>query len=258
MQSATRMKVLDLFSGIGMFSYGLEKTGLYETVAFCEWDKACQSVIQKHWPGVTCFEDIRFVEYQRGCVFETLDDLTFNKVFTVPDVITGGFPCQDITNSGIKSGINGDRSRMWFHMLRLIKSIQPKGVIIENVSALRSRGVDVVLKGLHSVGYDAEWHCIPASHFGAVHKRDRMFILAYPSSIGQQRSWEPLEPCDPTPTGNRETGIVEYALQRDTLPYVCRDHAKRSGGVDRLKQLGNTVYWPIVEKLGYHLYRNIG
>jgi len=258
-----KLKVLDLFSGIGMFSYGLEKTGLYETTAFCEWDKSCQEVLKRHWPNTEVFGDIRELEgqkesvkwcYERSYARDGLYDLYISRPV---DVITGGFPCQDISNSGSKTGITGERSGMWFHMLHLINKIKPKGVIIENVSALRSRGVDTVLKGLYEVGYDAEWHCITASHLGAVHKRDRMFILAHPTSIGQQKPWRPLKPFGPTPIRNREAGIIKYALQRSALPYVCRNPASSAGRVDRLKQLGNTVYWPIVEKLGYHLYDNI-
>ena len=258
-----KLKVLDLFSGIGMFSYGLHKTNLYETTAFCEWDEGCQKVLQKHWPDVQVFGNIRNLEGQYGAVkwcYERSSakggvyDLYVSRGV---DVITGGFPCQDISNSGNKSGITGERSGMWFHMLRLISEIKPKGVLIENVSALRSRGVDVVLQGLHEIGYDAEWHCIPASHFGAVHKRDRMFILAYPSCLGQQKPWRPLEPLNPAQIRNREADIIKYALQRSALPYVCRNPASSTGRLDRLKQLGNTVYWPIVEQLGYHLHRNI-
>jgi len=254
-----KFKVLDLFSGIGMFSYGLHKTNLYETVAFCEWDKTCQEVLSKNFSGVQVFSDIRDLWGTEGWVHETYDRTPgYNlNISRRVDIITGGFPCQDISNSGTKIGLEGERSSMWFPMLDLISSIKPKGIIIENVSALRSRGVGTVLKGLHEVGYDAEWHCIPASHFGAVHKRDRMFIIAYPSGIGPQGSWQPLKPINPTPVRNREAGIVEYALQGSALPYVCGDHARSSGRMDRLKQLGNTVCWPIVEQLGYHLYGNI-
>jgi len=254
-----KLRVLDLFSGIGMFSYGLHKTNLYETVAFCEWDKTCQEVLSKNFPGVQVFSNIRDLWGTDGWVHETYDKTPgYNlNISRRVDVVTGGFPCQDISNSGTKLGLEGERSSMWFPMLDLISSIKPKGVLIENVSALRSRGVDTVLKGLHKVGYDAEWHCIPASHFGAVHKRDRMFILAYPSSIRQHQPWRPLESINPKEVKNREAGIIKYALQRSALPYVCGNHTGSAGRVDRLKQLGNTVYWPIVEQLGYHLYKNI-
>lgn len=254
-----KLKVLDLFAGIGGFTLGLQKTGLYETAAFCEWDKSCQEVLQKHWPDVQCFGDIQSLEGLQGIVSEVYDRTPGYelRISRSVDVITGGFPCQDISNSGPKGGLHGTRSSMWFHYLRLIKDIKPKGVIIENVSALRHRGLGEVLYGLNSVGYDAEWHSITAKHLGATHERDRTFILAYPTRVGQQKPWRPLESVRKEETRNREANIVQYALQRESLPYVCGDHNGISRGVDRLKQVGNSVYWPIVEQLGYHLYSNI-
>ena len=260
MQKFTKLKVLDLFAGIGMFSYGLHRTGLYETTAFCEWDSACQKVLSKRFPDVGCtFGDIKEVWGLPNIVGHTYDKTPGYELSVTRgvDVITGGFPCQDISNSGTKEGLKGDRSSHWFHFLRLIKDIKPKGVIIENVSALAKRGMGEVLQGLSEIGYDAEWHVIPAAYCGAVHKRSRLFILAYPTRFGSQESWRPLEPFSKTETRNRETNIIKYALQRKSLPYVCRDHPKCTNGMDRLKQLGNTVYWPIVEQLGYHVHKNV-
>lgn len=261
--SNDKLRVLDLFAGIGGFTLGLEKTGLYETVAFCEWDKACQKVLHTHWPNVQIFEDISDLEGQNGCVKYCYEKSSARGglydlyIFRNVDVITGGFPCQDISNSGGKLGINGPRSGYWNEFSRLIKQIKPKGVIIENVSALRSRGLGKVLSDLNKIGYDAEWHCIPASHLGAIHKRDRIWIIAYPTRFGQQKPWRPLESLSEEETRNREANIIKHALQREPLPYVCRDHNGFSRNLDRVKQLGNSVYWPIVEKLGYHLHRNI-
>ena len=164
------MKVLDLFSGIGGFSLGLEAAGM-ETVAFCEREKFCQAVLKKHWPDIPCHDDVT-----------TLDGKQYNgKV----DVICGGFPCQDISLAGKGAGLAGERSGLWFEYLRIIKEAQPRYVIIENVSALRSRGLEDVLRSLAEIGYDAEWHCIPASAIGAPHRRDRVWIVAYPRSAGR-------------------------------------------------------------------------
>ena len=255
----SKLKVLDLFSGIGMFSYGLEKTDLYETVAFCEWDNKCQKVLRKHWPNVECYGDIQKLLGVKGMVKECYDQTHGYELYVsrYVDVITGGFPCQDISSSGAKTGLSGDRSSMWFHYLRLINDIKPKGVIVENVSALRHRGLREVLHGLNSVGYDAEWHSITAKHLGATHERDRTFILAYPTSIRQQKPWRPLESIYKEETRNRQTNIVQYALQRQSVPYLCGDHNVSAGRLDRLRQVGNTVYWPIVEQLGYHLHKNL-
>jgi DNA (cytosine-5)-methyltransferase 1 len=162
------LKVLDLFSGIGGFSLGLERAGM-ETVAFCEIDKKARLVLNKHWPDVPVFDDVSTLTR------ETLDARGISV-----DVICGGFPCQDISLAGKGAGLEGDRSGLWFQFHRLIKEIQPHYAIIENVSALRNRGLDQVLGSLAEIGYDAEWHCIPASAVGAPHRRDRIWIVAYP------------------------------------------------------------------------------
>jgi DNA (cytosine-5)-methyltransferase 1 len=158
------MRVLDLFSGIGGFSLGLEAAG-FETIAFCEIDPFCRSVLKRHWPDVWCFEDV--------CTLPAGIEA---------DVICGGFPCQDISVAGRNAGLVGARSGLWSEYRRHIEEIKPKWAIIENVSILRGRGLDQVLGELAEIGYDAEWHCIPASALGAHHERDRIWIIAYPRS----------------------------------------------------------------------------
>jgi DNA (cytosine-5)-methyltransferase 1 len=255
------LKVLDLFAGIGGFTLGLEKTGLYETVAFCEWDESCQKVLKKHWPNTFCYSDIKDLEYRNGYLYSEKEEVAG---FTEVDVITGGFPCQDISYAGKGAGIKGERSGHWKHYWRLIDEIKPKGVIIENVAALRTRGLDTVLQDLDEIGYDAEWHCIPASHLGAPHSRDRIWILAYSRSERRsglvsldslskirQGGWsgkEDLQQVYANPF-KRSYSRPEPLLRRMDVPLPRR--------VDRLKQVGNSVYWPIVEQLGHHLHRNI-
>ena len=123
------MTVFDLFSGIGGFSLGLERAG-FTTHYFCEIDPYCRGVLAKHWPHVPIFEDVRTV---RGADIEGVD------------LLCGGFPCQDISLAGKGAGLSGDRSGLWFEYARLIDEIRPRYVLIENVSALRSRGLDQVL-----------------------------------------------------------------------------------------------------------------
>ena len=164
------LKVLDLFAGIGGFTLGLERTGGFETIGFCEIDKKAQAVLKKHWPEVPIYDDVT--------------KLTKDTIDGTVDVITGGFPCQDISLAGKGAGLEGDRSGLWWEFHRLIKELQPKWVIAENVAALRSRGLDQVLRSLAEIGYDAEWHCIPASAVGAPHRRDRVWIVAYPQLHG--------------------------------------------------------------------------
>lgn len=162
--------VLDIFSGIGGFSIGLEKAGM-ETLAFCEMEKYGKKLLNKYWPDVPVFPDV--------C---ELNSATFvEHGLEVPNVIAGGFPCQDISCAGKQAGIGGERSGLWKEFKRLIDELEPNYAIAENVANLRSNGLVTVLYDLWEIGYNAEWHCIPASAIGAPHRRDRIWIVAYPS-----------------------------------------------------------------------------
>lgn len=163
------LKVLDLFSGIGGFTVGLDSSGM-ETIAFCEIEEWPRRVLAELWPRTPIFENIESIGYER---------LATRGI--IPDVICGGFPCQDISNAGRKAGIMGNKSGLWKELLRIIREIRPSYAILENVSALLYRGLDVVLGDLAAIGYDAIWHCIPASSVGAPQQRDRIWITAYPS-----------------------------------------------------------------------------
>jgi len=171
------MKVLDLFSGIGGFALGLEAAG-FETAAFCEIDPYAQKVLKKNWPGVPIYDDVRRI---------TADRLVSDGVGV--DVITGGFPCQDISVAGNQKGIDAERSGLWSECSRLLGDIRPRYAIFENVTNLLNgdggNWFKRVLWDISSVGYDAEWHCIPASAIGAYHHRDRVWIVAYPNSDSQ-------------------------------------------------------------------------
>ena len=157
------MNALDLFSGIGGFALGFERAGI-NTLAFCEVEPYCRAVLAKRWPGKPIHGDVRELHIARGFA----------------DLISGGFPCQDISFAGDGAGLAGSRSGLWSEYLRLIEEGRPRWAVIENVSALRSRGLDQVLRQLTAIGYDAEWYCIPASAVGAPHQRDRIWIVAYP------------------------------------------------------------------------------
>ena len=170
------MKVLDLFSGIGGFSLGLERAGM-ETVAFCEIEEYPQKVLKKHWPDVPIYNDVR----------ELTSERLRNDGITTIDVLCGGFPCQDISLAGNQAGIGeGTRSGLWSECARLLGDIRPRYAIFENVTALLSgdngRWFEQVLWDISQVGYDAEWHCIPASELGAHHHRDRVWIVAHSNS----------------------------------------------------------------------------
>jgi DNA (cytosine-5)-methyltransferase 1 len=158
------MKFGSLFCGIGGFDLGLERAGMQ-----CAWqveiDPYAQKVLAKHWPDVRRHADVCTFPPEEGN-WEV-------------DVICGGFPCQDISYAGKGAGLAGARSGLWYEFARIIGDLRPRYVIVENVSALLTRGMGEVLGTLASLGYDAEWHVIPASAVGAPHRRDRVWIVAY-------------------------------------------------------------------------------
>ena len=176
-----KLRVLDLFSGIGGFSLGLERTGGFETVAFCEIEPFPRRVLAKHWPEVPCYDDVRTLTGAR---------LAADGIAGI-DVITGGFPCQDLSSAGRRAGLgDGTRSGLYAEVLRLACDIRPRFIILENVAGLLSGPSEQpgqwfgrVLGDLACIGYDAEWENIPASAVGAPHRRERVWIVAYPAKV---------------------------------------------------------------------------
>ena len=193
------LTVLDLFSGIGGFSLGLERTGGFKTIAFCENNAFCRQVLKKHWPEVPCYEDVTTASFDRGFA----------------DVVCGGFPCQDISAAGRQVGITGKRSGLWSELCRIIGEVGPSIAIVENVSRLLSGGdgawMGTVLGDLAEIGYDAEWHCIPASAVGAPHIRDRVWIIAYPqhSDADSERCYRARRDLRPTKPGHEQSRYAE-------------------------------------------------
>lgn len=166
-----RLKVLDLFSGIGAYSLGLERTGGFQTVAFCEIEDCPRRILKQHWPDVPCYDDVT-----------TLTGERLHADGIGVDWIVGGWPCQDISVAGSGSGLDGARSGLWSEIARLAGEIRPRGLLLENSSNLLAinEGGDFgrVLADLAALGYDAEWHCLPAAAFDAPHIRDRMWLIA--------------------------------------------------------------------------------
>ena len=166
-----KLKVLDLFSGIGGFALGLDSTGFFETVKFVEMDKYCQKVLQKNFPNIPIEEDIKNV---KGKEYEA-------------DVITGGFPCQPFSVAGKQKGTNDNRY-LWPEMLRLIREIKPEFVIGENVQGLINLQNGVVLRQvqdqLESEGFEVQCFLIPASGIGAWHQRYRVWIVGHSQHNG--------------------------------------------------------------------------
>jgi len=174
-----KLKVLDLFSGIGGFSLGLEWTGGFETVAFCEIEKFPQQVLKKHWSHVPIYSDVKELTYEK---------LKADGIVR-PDIIAGGFPCQPFSVAGKQAGERDER-HLWGEMFRLVKECRPSWVIGENVSGHIKLGLDTVLDNLESEGYSARTFSISASSIGAKHKRERVWIIANSECNGQFTSKE--------------------------------------------------------------------
>ena len=160
------MNVGSLFSGIGGVELGFSREG-FDPAWFAEVEPYGASILRERWPGHANLGDVRLVRW------EDVDQV---------DVLTGGFPCQDISTAGNRRGITGARSGLWKEYLRAIRMVRPKYAVMENVAALTHRGLDTVLGDLAEGGLNAEWDCLPAGAFGANHRRDRIFIVAYPES----------------------------------------------------------------------------
>ena len=163
-----KLRVLDLFSGIGGFSLGLERTGGFETVAFCEIDPYCRAVLRKHWPSVPCYTDVR----ELGC--EQLETDGLGRI----DCVVGGYPCQPFSFAGQRRGQEDDR-HLWPEVHRLLASIRPTWGLFENVAGHINMGLDQVLSDLEGEGYTAWPLVIPACALDAPHRRDRVWIVAH-------------------------------------------------------------------------------
>ncbi len=271
------MKVLDLFSGIGGFSVGLERAG-FKTVAFCEIDKYCGLVLKKHWKDIKIYHDVREITKQQleadGC--------------ELPEVITGGFPCQPFSVAGRQKG-SGDNRYLWPEMFRVIKEFKPRWIIAENVRGIINIQDGVVFENvctdLESQGYETQTFIIPAAGVGAPHRRDRVWIVANSrrtirgqqssrnkESIGSGASQETKRSADSDSfarsserektmanskrvyvQGQQERSRQEQSRRSgwwDIEPDVGRVADGVPGRIHRLKGLGNSIVPQIAEEIG--------
>ena len=167
------MKYLDLFSGLGGFALGAYNAGWrFDEHYFSEVDEYAIEVYRRRFPGAIPLGDIR-----------EIDTLPTGEWF-----ITGGFPCVDISVAGKGAGIHASRSGLWFEMWRIVRELRPRWVIVENVGAITFRGLADVVNSLAEIGYDCEWQDIRASDMGAPHRRERIWIVAYPHQSGESIS----------------------------------------------------------------------
>jgi DNA (cytosine-5)-methyltransferase 1 len=248
-----------LFAGIGGMDLGLERAGMR-----CAWqveiDPYCRRVLERHWPQVPKFNDVR--------------DVGAHNLEPV-DLICGGFPCQDVSNAGKRAGLAGERSGLWSEYARIVCELRPRFVLVENVAALLARGLGTVLGDLAACGYDAEWDCIPAAAVGAPHRRDRLWLVAHPKGFGGAL-WPPKNGRQGRPAGGRadvadadrprlEGRVLHREGARQLLagargeslagiwgaePDVGRVANGVPARVDRLRCLGNAVVPQVAEWIG--------
>ena len=244
-----------LFAGIGGFDLGFERAGM-QSHWQVEINETATKVLEKNWPNVHRERDIK------ECGIHNLEKVS---------VICGGFPCQDISYAGVGAGLDGERSGLFYEAIRVVCELQPRMLVLENVSALLSRGMDRVLGNLAEIGYDTEWHCISAASVGAPHDRDRIFLFSYPS--GEQSDLRRSETEYGWEEQNRSKSTCSPVIRSDggcrTLagwktdwwkiePSICRILDGLPKGLDkdrkeRLRCLGNAVVPQVAEYIGKHV-----
>jgi DNA (cytosine-5)-methyltransferase 1 len=225
---------ISLFAGIGGMDLGLERAGM-RCVAQVEIDDYANRVLEKNWPDVPRYRDVREVGKHN---------------LPTADIICGGFPCQDLAYCGLGAGLDGERSGLWREYHRIIRELRPRYVLVENVAALLNRGIDRVLRDLATCGYDAEWRMFRASDFGLPHRRERLFIVAYPDEVDgqagvgieQNRTRTILPTDNPRCVPVRIQAAHRFIGMDDGVP--ARLYEGRAGGI------GNAVAVPVAEFIG--------
>jgi DNA (cytosine-5)-methyltransferase 1 len=265
--------MLDLFSGIGGFALAASWVWKDELdiVGFCEIEEYAQKVLQKNFPEVPIYQDVQELK---------------GKDFKNIDLITGGFPCQDISIAGKGAGIEGERSGLWSEMCRIISEVRPKYAIIENVPMLIHRGLERVLCDLTKIGYDCEWQIIGADDVGAWHRRKRIWIVAYSNRFRKNKQQSRIrsksiqsirknpntlrQKISNSSSSRRKIGLSKerYRKERDTKKFINNSNRQRGrkakhnwttepnvgrvangipNRVDRLKGLGNAIVPQVAE-----------
>lgn len=230
------MKILthgSLFSGIGGFDLAAKWSGI-ETVWNCEILPQSRKILKKISPYATQYEDIKTCTPRYA------------------DIISGGFPCQDISINGRMQGINpGTRSGLWFEFYRIISNVRPRYVVVENVPNLLNIGMARVLADLSACGYNAEWQVLSCKQFGLPHERERLFLVAYTNKERRQERWicghKQIKKIFGDPP--KEYSGYNYAKRFYALPDAefTRTDVRVPNFTYRIGALGNTVS-PIVAK----------
>jgi DNA (cytosine-5)-methyltransferase 1 len=246
------LNYLDLFSGIGGFAYACRLADIrFANHYFSEIDPYAIKVYKKQFPDAVPLGDIRRIDY--GALKEANGERWF---------LTGGFPCQDLSTAGKQRGINAERSGLWWELLRAIAELRPQAALIENVPALANRGFERVLLSLAEAGYDAEWDCISAASVGAPHKRERIWIVAYPcddrlqdrlyqqsASVRNVGNHTNADANDQREDTWADWQTVAASGMLHSQPGVCRMADGLPGWLDRIACLGNAIVPQVAAKL---------
>ena len=278
------VKLGSLFSGIGGFELGLERSipGL-KTIWQVENNKFCRKILKKHWPNSVLLDDVKTVGKHN---------------LPVPDMLCAGWPCQDLSVAGYQGGIYAKRSGLWWQMHRIISDLRPRVIVLENVAAIVSNGLSTVSESLAQLGYDLEWQIVSARQFGAPHIRKRWFGVAYTNShrlwlkqhnqakqqekeaqsavngqtesvglcgatnTNSQRSQEqsnrlkPMEKGAQSKCGRSQAGWLHsenYWHQDPPKPTLCQLDDGVPNRVARLKALGNAIVPQCSEYIGHRI-----
>jgi DNA (cytosine-5)-methyltransferase 1 len=236
------MKTGELFAGIGGLGLGLEATGKFEVAWQVEKDDYAMKILNKHWPDVPKHDDVTTFPPKDG-------DWDV-------DLLAGGFPCQDVSVAGNRKGITGERSGLFFEVIRIAKELRPKWILLENVTGLlvRGRGMGSVLGELAEIGYDSEWHCISASACGASHKRDRVFIISTLADTDSKRLERHRELAEARQIRTQKAIGVFCRKMRASVWADDTGIRRVSTGipnrVDRIRCLGNSVCPQVAQFVG--------
>jgi DNA (cytosine-5)-methyltransferase 1 len=228
-----------LFAGIGGFDLGFERAG-FKTVWQVEIDEYCRRVLERHFPKARRFGDVKECSGHRPKPLCCIKPCHLEHV----DVVTGGFPCQDISFAGSGRGLDGERSGLWAEYFRIVRELRPAVLVVENVAALLQRGIERVLGDLASIRYDAEWSVVSGCSLGSTHMRRRLFIVAYADRIdGRPRvrhtvapTFWPLQEIDSFSSARtgwkaRLANPSELYRDADGIPF----------GLERNRAIGNSV-----------------
>lgn len=252
------LTVGSVFPVIGATELGLERTGRFKTIWFTQAAKYPRIVLANNWPDIPNYGDPGSADF---------------RTFSRPDILTGSPPCNDVSLAGTRRGVvDGKFSCQWKHYARAIRTLRPRAALIENVPGLRSKGLCDYLADLAAYGYDAEWHSIRACWFGAPHRRERLFVIAYPHS---ERRWSRHDNEIPPAEAQRTVDVYRQKRQmlggwidatRESRRTPNHWHPESrldrmadgiASQLDRVEWLGRSTVPQVAQALGMYMLRNV-